>query len=91
MITLGGNIKLEGFESLEPGMLVVVKKIAGFFAKSMAGNIEGIESFEVTRTDAGVSISVKNSGKNFSGTATDKNIFMAMSNAMKQVEGQIRQ
>ena len=31
MIELGGNIKLENFEAIEPGQLIVIKKIAGSF------------------------------------------------------------
>ncbi len=33
MIELGGNIKLDGFESVEPALLVVIKKIVGNFTK----------------------------------------------------------
>lgn len=41
---LGGNIELIGFESLEPGTLIVVKKMVGNYAKK----IEGLERFVLT-------------------------------------------
>lgn len=38
MIELGGNIKLDGFESLEPAKLVVLKKMIGNFVKEFESN-----------------------------------------------------
>ena len=36
MIELGGNIKLVGFKELDPGTLVVVKKIIGTYARKIS-------------------------------------------------------
>ncbi len=36
MIELGGNIKLVGFNELDPGTLVVVKKIIGTYARKIS-------------------------------------------------------
>jgi len=33
---LGGNISLEGFDELEPGTLIVVKKMVGNYAKKIS-------------------------------------------------------
>ncbi len=33
MIELGGNIKLDGVEGVEPAQLIVIKKVVGNFAK----------------------------------------------------------
>lgn len=38
MIELGGNIKLEGFDNLEPAKLIVIKKIVGFNTKKISEN-----------------------------------------------------
>ena len=40
MIELGGNIKLDGFESVEPALLVVIKKIVGNFTKQYSEKTE---------------------------------------------------
>lgn len=40
MMELGGNIKLDGFEDLEPAQLIVVKKIVGNFAKQYSEKTE---------------------------------------------------
>lgn len=39
MIELGGNIKLVGFNDLEPLKLIVVKKMVGTYAKKISGHI----------------------------------------------------
>ena len=36
MIELGGNIKLEGFDNIEPAKLIVIKKIVGFNTKKIS-------------------------------------------------------
>jgi len=40
MIELGGNIKLDGFDDVEPAQLIVVKKVVGNFAKQYSEKIE---------------------------------------------------
>ena len=44
---LGGNISLEGFDELEPGTLIVVKKMVGNYAKNIAEKTE-FEKLELT-------------------------------------------
>ena len=36
MVELGGNIEIINFEEVEPGKLIVIKKIIGNFAKKLA-------------------------------------------------------
>lgn len=38
MIELGGNIQLTGFKELDPGQLIVVKKIVGNFVRKLSDN-----------------------------------------------------
>ena len=40
MIELGGNIKLDGFEGIEPAQLIVIKKVVGNFAKQYSEKVE---------------------------------------------------
>ena len=36
MIELGGNIKLDGFDNIEPAKLIVVKKVVGLYTKKIS-------------------------------------------------------
>lgn len=40
MIELGGNIKLDGFEGVEPAQLIVIKKVVGNFTKQYSEKVE---------------------------------------------------
>lgn len=86
MITLGGNIKLDGFEELDPGMLIVVKKMVGLFAKKVSENMGELESFDVTKENNKITIKAKSGDKQIEGNSEEDNMFMALSNALKTVE-----
>lgn len=40
MIELGGNIKLDGFEGVEPAQLIVIKKVVGNFARQYSEKVD---------------------------------------------------
>ena len=39
MIELGGNIKLESFDEIQPAQLIVIKKVVGNFAKQYSEKV----------------------------------------------------
>ena len=40
MIELGGNIKLDGFDGIQPAQLIVIKKVVGNFAKQYSEKVD---------------------------------------------------
>ena len=91
MITLGGNIKLEGFDDLEPGKLIVVKKMVGLFAKKVSEKIGELDSFEVTKAEDSVSVKAVSKEKTLEEKAADKNLFVAISKALMGIEEKAKQ
>ena len=47
MIELGGNIKLAGFNEIEPMKLIVVKKMVGTYAKKISDNISEFQELSL--------------------------------------------
>lgn len=47
MIELGGNIKLVGFNELEPVKLIVVKKMVGTYAKKISEQVQGFQELSL--------------------------------------------
>ena len=51
MIELGGNIKLENFENIDRGVLVIVKKIVGGYTKQISEKNKDFKEIAVTKGD----------------------------------------
>ena len=85
---LGGNIVLEGFDSIDPGKLIVIKKIAGSFVKKIGdlGDYEkvifGLEG------EYKITISEKRKENELNSESEDKNLFFALTNAIKSLEAE---
>lgn len=87
---LGGNITLEGFDSIEPAKLIVIKKIAGSFAKKVnetKGEYERI-IFRLENSYK-INIKIKQDNNEIDAENTDKNLFFALTNAIKSIESKI--
>jgi len=92
---LGGNIELEGFDSLEPAQLIVVKKIVGSNAKKISEGISTFDNLLVTlqenqpdkKTLKG-KITVK--GTDYEAESTDKNLFFALDLLFKELTAKIK-
>jgi len=92
---LGGNIELEGFESVEPAQLIVIKKIVGSNAKKITEEVAAFENLCVTlkSKDAhGVTLSGKIviKGSAHESEASDKNLFFALNELFTKLNSQIR-
>jgi len=87
MIELGGNIKLIQFEEIEPGLLVVIKKIVGNYTKKFSENLPEFKSIEVTledKTTNRIKVKVEYSDLK-EATAEDKNLFFALDKALGSI------
>ena len=93
MIELGGNIKLVGFKELDPGTLVVVKKIIGSYARKISDqatqfqelslNIKGVREDKKKVELHGKLITEK--GDVFASEIVDFNLFFAMDKVLSSI------
>jgi len=91
---LGGNISLTGFSEIEPGMMVVVKKIVGNYAKRFSESLEGFQNISLTlkpihgtkKFEMNAKLSAQ--GKIFTAEVTDFNLFVILDLVLKKVEAQ---
>ncbi len=84
MIELGGNIKLNNFEAIEPALLIVIKKVVGNYTKKISESFKDFKGVEVILDSSGLyTISVKlTADKEYTSEATDKNLFFALDKAL---------
>ncbi|MBT3281346.1 hypothetical protein HN865_03120 [Candidatus Woesearchaeota archaeon] len=88
MIELGGNISLEGFEGVDPGKLIVIKKILGNYVKNISETVDNFESILISlKCDKDNIIDTKLiCGKTEIITnSSDKNIFFALNNVLEEL------
>ena len=87
MIELGGNIKLVGFKELEPGMLVVVKKLVGSYARKISDSNVNIKELSLNIVSKDLN-NIALEGKlitdlsEFTSEATEPNLFFAIDKAL---------
>lgn len=85
---LGGNIELINFEDIEPGKLVVIKKIVGNFTKQISDSQQGFKKITVELIDK--------ENNTIKGTltleeetrieeATDDNLFFALNSMLNKL------
>jgi hypothetical protein len=89
MIDLGGKIKLNGFEDLDPPTLIVIKKLVGNYTKQiiiknpdfseLIINLENIDNNHKIETNL-----IKNSGEK-KAKSVDRNLFFAISKALEEI------
>lgn len=85
MIELGGGIKLEGFESIEPGLLIVVKKVVGNYAKKMSEQVSGFKELIVNVSEKYKIQATIMADSEYSSDATSSNLFFALDKALGEV------
>lgn len=85
MMELGGNIKLEGFETLEPAKLIVVKKVVGNYAKTISEKI-AFSEFLVTLNEQKVTVKVTAKDKVIEKNDSSDNLFIALDKALAKVK-----
>lgn len=99
-LELGGNISLTGFSVLEPGMMIVVKKIVGSYAKKFSENVKGFEKLSLTlkpvheREQEGpkkfeLNAKLVANGKAYTSSITDRSLFIILDKVLKKIEAQV--
>ena len=98
MIELGGNIKLIGFNEMEPAMLIVVKKIVVNYAKKISTTTDlkelSLHVKEVHKTASAnqrweLQAKLSTDSKVYAADVTDFNIFFAMDKALSKVMSEL--
>lgn len=82
---LGGNIKLDGFETLEPAKLIVVKKIVGNYAKVVSEKL-AFSEFLVTLNEKKVTVKVTAKDKVIEKEDSSDNLFVALDKALAKIK-----
>ena len=85
MIELGGNIKLDGFENLEPAQLIVVKKVIGNYAKEISEKVEFSE-FLVILEGNKISVKVTAKDKTIEEGEDGDNLFVTLDKVLAKVK-----
>ena len=98
VLELGGNIQLAGFKDMDGASMVVLKKIIGNYARKMSDISEKFESLHVTmkpvhKTEKSekyeIHVKLMSDGKPFVSEVTERNLFIAIDNALKKVVSEI--
>ena len=87
MIELGGNIKLDGFDNLEPAKLIVIKKLAGSHTKRATEKTTNFKEIVISlksQNPSEVEIKLTTDKEIFS-LAKDKNLFYALDKAFSSI------
>ena len=89
MIELGGNIKLIGFNDLDPASLIVVKKITGNYARKISEKVNsGLDELSLELKDESgknINSSVKFKEKTFNAEVNDTNLFYALDKVLAKL------
>jgi len=85
MIELGGNIRLVNFESLEPALLIVIKKIVGNYTKKLSETLKEFKSIELSLNEENQITVTVEADKKYVSEAKDKNLFFALNAALQQI------
>lgn len=96
-LKLGGNIELSGFRDIDPANMVVVKKIVGNYAKRIKELLPNSDILSITTKPVHseesdmfeVHAKLIDSGRPISASVTERNLFVAIDNALKKVVNQI--
>jgi len=86
MIELGGNIKLENFEDIDKGILVVVKKMVGNYVKKISEKNKNFKEIIIKKENNHVEI-VCVCDKEIKAEAKETNLFFSLSKALEEVLG----
>lgn len=97
MIELGGNIKLDGFNSLDIPTLIVVKKMVGNYAKKISDSIMPVNElilnlleFDSNNKIFKLNASLVSEDKNFTSEAEDTNLFFALDKTLQHIINQAK-
>ncbi len=98
-LQLGGSIELSGFKELDPGSMVILKKIVGNYARKFSSQCEDFEKLslsmkKVHETEGSRKFEIHgmviDKGKTYLSTVTDYNLFIVLDRVLKKIEAEMK-
>ena len=90
IVELGGNIRLNGFSSIDGASMIILKKIIGNFAKQVSEKLPNFEKLSITIEPEGkFSAEVINEGNSITANVEDPNLFIALDKVLKEIDSKI--
>lgn len=95
VLQLGGNIELSGFKGLDGGIMIVLKKIIGNYAKKMSDRSENFEKLSLTMKPVHenkyeLHAKLIDNGKAHTSSVIDRNLFVAVDSSLKSIMNSIQ-
>ena len=84
MIELGGNIKLENFEDIDKGILVVIKKMIGNYTKQISEKNKNFKEILVSRDGNNIKI-VCMCDKEIKAEVEERNLMFGLGKALNEI------
>jgi len=94
ILQLGGNIELSGFGELEPGVMIVLKKIVGNYARKMSDHCQGFEKLSLTMKTVHAKekgekyelhAKMIDNGKPYNASCVERNLFVGVDSTLKAI------
>ena len=98
-LQLGGNIELSGFKDMEPGSMVILKKIIGNYARKFSEQCESFEKLSLSmknvhETEGSKKFEIHgmviDKGKTYTSSLTDRNIFVAVDSVLQKIGNEMK-
>ena len=94
-LKLGGSIELSGFSLFDAGAMIILKKIVGNYARKMSDGSKSFEALKlrVKKVHSNVyelNCQMADSGKTYTSSVEDRNIFSAVDSALKKITEQMK-
>ena len=97
-LTLGGNIQLSGFKDLESAQMIILKKLIGTYARRFTTKSKNMELLKLSMKKVHsqehsekyeLHAMIVDDGKQHTSTVTERNLFFAITAALKKIENEI--
>ena len=88
MVELGGNIKLEGFDSIDNGSLIIVKKIVGNYTRKLMDNNQEYKGLTISLNNLDnyeLKAELVIGDKTHNSESSHNNVFIALNNVLNNL------
>lgn len=95
---LGGNIELSGFRDMDSSSMVIIKKLAGTYARKISEHCKNLQAIRITLKPIHereksekyeVHAKVIDDGKVYASETVDRNLFVAVDSVLKKITSEM--
>jgi hypothetical protein len=88
---LGGNIELVGFQEIDGGSMIILKKVIGSYARKFSDRLGSIEKLTIRMKKVGnsqfeITGALVKEGQQFNSELTEYNLFVGVDQVLKKIE-----